>query len=123
MPLESIPVSSGPKRMASPADSFKSAPSGERPPEPPKQRSSGRGEHAERDEHDADLGGLGPEHQVRRKAGEDLLELVRAFGRVVRAACETGHFLERVLVDAAPETPAATATEPTAAEPATAEPA
>src|SRR5438874_1338426 len=79
---------------------------------------AGGRENRERHEHDADLGRLRAEHEVRRQAGEDLLQLVGALGGVICPTGEGRDFLERVLVDAASETATATAVPAAAAKPA-----
>src|SRR4029079_10144406 len=80
--------------------------SGQRPPALAEQDREREQDGADRDERDADLDHLVTHDQVRRELLEDVVELLRALGRVVLAAGRVGDRGERVLVDRPPETAA-----------------
>src|SRR5690349_21896604 len=86
----------------------------------PEEDRAGREEGAQGDEDHAQLGDLVLEDRVGRQVGEDVLELVRALGRVILRPGRVGDRGQRALVDAAPEAlaTATTATTATTAEPA-----
>src|SRR5215210_5933410 len=86
----------------------------QRPPRPPEQQAEPGEQPAEAEEADAHLDGLLLRDQVRRQLLEDLLELGRGLGRLVRAAGEACDRLQGLLVDPAPK-PAEPAAESAAA--------